>query len=95
MWLGFCAGAFCALTASNDGQPPILACTFGPFKEGVLHYQGKPLHVWMLAAPCALLSLVIGSYDFAMFSAVMAIRGALQKEEPEEEEPTDCTASES
>lgn len=94
MWLGFCAGAFCALTSSNDGQPPILSCTFGPFKEGVLHYKGEPLRTWMLAGPCGLLSFIMGSYDFAMFSAVMALRGAFHKELPDEE-ATDCTASES
>lgn len=75
MWLGFVAGVFYAATSRYNGNPPRLACTFGPFREGVLHYKNKPIHHWMLAAPCSVLSLILGSYDFAAFCVVMTLHG--------------------
>jgi len=75
MWLGLIAGVFYAATSGFNGNPPRLACTCGPFKEGRLFYKGTHLSHWILAAPCSVVSILLGSYDFATFCGVMVLHG--------------------
>lgn len=91
MWLGLVAGIFYAATSSFQGKPPRLACSCGPFKEGKLFYNGTHLSHWILAAPCSVVSILLGSYDFAAFCIVMTLHGLSYSTEQKlpEVEPVD------
>lgn len=90
MLLGLFAGIFYAATSSFEGKPPRLACTCGPFKEGKLFYNGTHITHWILAAPCSVLSILLGSYNFAAFCIVMTLHGlSYSTEKLPEVEPVD------
>jgi len=76
MLVGMAAGIIYAIVGfRGQGNPPRLACTCGPFKEGMLYYRDTHIHHWMIYAPISLVALLLRVWDIAAFCTIMTMQG--------------------
>ena len=76
MWIGLILGVVYACVGfRGQGQPPRLAFTCGPFKDGMLVVGNHHIHHWMVVLPCAALFAVFRLWDLFAFCSVMTAQG--------------------
>ena len=76
MLIGLIAGLlYAAIGFRGKGNPPRLACTWGPFRNGMLYCGDVHVHHWMIYAPLSLVAVLCRYWDIAAFCTVMTLQG--------------------
>ena len=76
MLIGLIVGLmYAAFGFRGKGNPPRLACTCGPFRNGMLYCGDVHVHHWMIYAPLSLVAVLCGYWDLAAFCTVMTLQG--------------------
>ena len=56
-------------------DPPTLAITIGPFRQGCLYLGGYHVHHWCIYGLLSLLATTLHFYNLAAFSFIMTVHG--------------------
>lgn len=76
MLIGVLAGIFyAAFGFRGEGEPPVVALTFGPFTDGMLVVKGFHVHHWVVYATITPIAYSAGLCNVTAFCLVMLIRG--------------------
>ena len=76
MWTGLILGLLYACFGfSDEGSPPTIPLTLGPFRGGILYAHGKHIHHWILFSLLLPIALYTHCMNLVLFSSVMIVHG--------------------